>query len=102
MLCEERGFFLEIADVIRGFQLNILKGVMEARDDKIWARFIVEVNYNKINTHMFVNNFVFLSFVFCSQVKTLSNNPTNKTLSFFIPFFFSNIKYLRKHNNKYI
>jgi hypothetical protein len=52
MLCEERGFFLEIADVIRGFQLNILKGVMEARDDKIWARFIVEVNYNKIDNHI--------------------------------------------------
>lgn len=41
MLCEDRGFFLEIADIIKGFGLNILKGVMEARDDKIWARFIV-------------------------------------------------------------
>lgn len=43
MLCEDRGFFLEIADVIRGFGLNILKGVMESREDKIWAHFIVEV-----------------------------------------------------------
>lgn len=43
MLCEERGFFLEIADLIRGMGLTILKGVMEARDDKIWARFAVEV-----------------------------------------------------------
>ncbi|EEF43419.1 bhlh transcription factor, putative [Ricinus communis] len=42
MLCEDRGFFLEIADVIRGFGLNILKGVMETREDKIWAHFIVE------------------------------------------------------------
>lgn len=44
MLCEEQGFFLEIADIIRGFGLNILKGEMESREDKIWARFIVEVN----------------------------------------------------------
>lgn len=43
MLCEERGFFLEIADLIRGMGLTILKGVMETRDDKIWARFAVEV-----------------------------------------------------------
>ncbi|KAJ4840919.1 hypothetical protein Tsubulata_001115 [Turnera subulata] len=42
MLCEDRGFFLEIADVIKGFGLNIIKGVMETREDKIWARFIVE------------------------------------------------------------
>lgn len=43
MLCEEQGFFLEIADLIRGMGLTILKGIMEARDDKIWARFAVEV-----------------------------------------------------------
>ncbi|KAK6262695.1 hypothetical protein QUC31_008511 [Theobroma cacao] len=41
-LCEDRGLFLEIADVIRGFGLNILKGVMELQEDKIWARFMVE------------------------------------------------------------
>lgn len=45
MLCEEQGFFLEIADVIRSFGLNILKGEMEARDSKIWARFVVVVNW---------------------------------------------------------
>lgn len=43
MLCEDTEFFFEIADVIRGFGLNIWKGVMERREDKIWARFIVEV-----------------------------------------------------------
>ncbi|KAJ7948064.1 Transcription factor LHW [Quillaja saponaria] len=43
MLCEERGFFLEIADLIRGLGLTILKGVMESRNDKIWARFAVEL-----------------------------------------------------------
>ena len=42
MLCEEQGFFLEIVDIIQGFGLNILKGVMEACESKIWARFIVE------------------------------------------------------------
>lgn len=42
MLCEEHGFFLEIVDIIRGFGLTILKGVMEVREEKIWARFIVE------------------------------------------------------------
>ncbi|KAH7541813.1 hypothetical protein FEM48_Zijuj02G0007400 [Ziziphus jujuba var. spinosa] len=42
MLCEERGFFLEIADLIRAMILTILKGVMEARNDKIWARCAVE------------------------------------------------------------
>lgn len=47
MLCEERGFFLEIADIIRGFGLTILKGVMEICDSKIWARFLVEVGAQK-------------------------------------------------------
>ncbi|KAK9049895.1 hypothetical protein SSX86_031137 [Deinandra increscens subsp. villosa] len=42
MICEEHGFFLEIVDIIRGFGLTILKGVMEAREEKIWAHFIVE------------------------------------------------------------
>lgn len=54
MLCEERGFFLEIADLIRGLGLTILKGVMEARNDKIWARFAVEVN----NVHYIFSFFV--------------------------------------------
>ncbi|KAI3933048.1 hypothetical protein MKW92_005205 [Papaver armeniacum] len=52
MLCEERGFFLEIADKIRGFGLTILKGVMESRNDKIWARFIVEVQAHREVTRM--------------------------------------------------
>lgn len=43
MLCEERGSFLEIADIIKGLGLTILKGVMESRNDKIWAHFTVEV-----------------------------------------------------------
>lgn len=43
MLCEEQGSFLEIVDIIRGLGLNVLKGKMEIRENKIWARFIVEV-----------------------------------------------------------
>jgi len=43
MLFEEQGSFLEIVDIIGGFGLNVLKGKMEIRDTKIWARFIVEV-----------------------------------------------------------
>ncbi|XP_071730643.1 transcription factor bHLH157-like isoform X2 [Rutidosis leptorrhynchoides] len=47
MLCEENGLFLEIMDIIRRFGLIILKGVMETRSNKIWARFIVESEVNK-------------------------------------------------------
>lgn len=43
MVCEDRGLFLEIADLVKGLGLTILKGVMEARKNKIWARFAVEV-----------------------------------------------------------
>lgn len=76
MLCEEQGYFLEIADIIRGFQLNILKGVMETRDDKIWARFIVEVNqiirYDEIirsrHIHSKNKSSICFLFVYCSQI----------------------------------
>lgn len=43
MLCKEHGLFLEIAQVIRGLELTILKGVMESRSNNTWAHFIVEV-----------------------------------------------------------
>ncbi|KAJ8632356.1 hypothetical protein MRB53_025692 [Persea americana] len=55
MLCEERGFFLEIADTIRGFGLTILKGVMEVRDDKIWARFVIEANRDVTRMDIFLS-----------------------------------------------
>ncbi|KAF8030585.1 hypothetical protein BT93_E2884 [Corymbia citriodora subsp. variegata] len=42
MLCNDRGLFLEIADIIRGFGLDILKGEMGVREGKIWSHFIVE------------------------------------------------------------
>lgn len=72
MLCEERGFFLEIADVIRGFQLNILKGVMEAKDDKIWARFIVEASSHVTRID------IFLSLVQLLKQTTTGNDTTNQ------------------------
>ncbi|KAM0945404.1 putative transcription factor bHLH family [Dioscorea sansibarensis] len=55
MLCEERGLFLEIADIIRNFGLTILKGVMEIRDGKIWARFLVEANRDVTRMDIFMS-----------------------------------------------
>ncbi|KAJ0971102.1 hypothetical protein J5N97_019061 [Dioscorea zingiberensis] len=55
MLCEEHGFFLEIADIIRGFGLTILKGVMESCDRKIWARFLVEANKDLTRMDIFLS-----------------------------------------------
>ncbi|CAN1275458.1 Transcription factor bHLH157 [Linum perenne] len=49
VLCNERVVFLEIANVIRGLELNILKGVMQNREDNTWAHFIVEVNLDKVH-----------------------------------------------------
>ncbi|XP_022744992.1 transcription factor EMB1444-like isoform X2 [Durio zibethinus] len=44
MLCNEHGLFLEIAQVIRSFNLTILKGVMESCSNSTWAHFIVEAS----------------------------------------------------------
>ncbi|XWS59858.1 hypothetical protein CRYUN_Cryun08bG0158000 [Craigia yunnanensis] len=44
MLCNEHGLFLEIAQVIRSFNLTILKGVMESCSNNTWAHFIVEAS----------------------------------------------------------
>ncbi|KAL6511064.1 hypothetical protein OROGR_022188 [Orobanche gracilis] len=55
MLCEERGLFLEIADIIRGLGLTILKGVMETRNDKIWARFAVEADRDVRRMEIFIS-----------------------------------------------
>uniref|UniRef100_A0A1J3CUR4 Transcription factor LHW n=1 Tax=Noccaea caerulescens TaxID=107243 RepID=A0A1J3CUR4_NOCCA len=54
MLCEQRGFFLEIADWIRSLGLTILKGVIETRIDKIWARFTVEANRDSTRMEIFM------------------------------------------------
>nr|XP_011457575.1 PREDICTED: transcription factor bHLH157-like isoform X2 [Fragaria vesca subsp. vesca] len=66
ILCEEHGFFLELADEIRGFGLNILKGVMESREEKIWARFIVEATRHITRIE-----------VFWSLVRLLQQNGTS-------------------------
>ncbi|MED6200082.1 hypothetical protein PIB30_081850 [Stylosanthes scabra] len=42
MVCNEHGFFLEIAQVIRKLDLTILKGALENHSSAAWARFIVE------------------------------------------------------------
>nr|XP_010912383.2 transcription factor LHW isoform X1 [Elaeis guineensis] len=55
MLCEERGFFLEIADFIRGLGLTIVKGVMEGRNNKVWARFIVEADRDVTRMEIFLS-----------------------------------------------
>ncbi|OAY41362.1 transcription factor LHW isoform X2 [Manihot esculenta] len=44
MLCNENCLFLEIAQVIRGLELTILKGVLESRSNNTWARFVVEAS----------------------------------------------------------
>ncbi|KAJ4952451.1 hypothetical protein NE237_029283 [Protea cynaroides] len=55
MLCEQRGFFLEIADIIRGFGLTILKGVIEVREDKLWAWFVVEASKELTRMDIFLS-----------------------------------------------
>ncbi|KAI3851800.1 hypothetical protein MKX03_034155 [Papaver bracteatum] len=44
VLCEDHKLFLEIAQVLRDLGLTILKGVTEARSNKILAHFVVEVS----------------------------------------------------------
>ncbi|OEL35659.1 Transcription factor LHW [Dichanthelium oligosanthes] len=55
MLCEDRGIFLEIADFIKGLGLTILRGVMEMRKSKIWARFTVEANRDVTRMEIFLS-----------------------------------------------
>ncbi|CAH8389549.1 unnamed protein product [Eruca vesicaria subsp. sativa] len=54
MRCEQRGFFLEIADWIRSLGLTILKGVIETRVDKIWGRFTVEASRDVTRMEIFM------------------------------------------------
>lgn len=68
MLCEERGLFLEIADIVRGLGLTILKGMMETRNDKIWARFAVEVINNMKENVNKISPFIFMGGLDCSIV----------------------------------
>ncbi|OMO81609.1 hypothetical protein COLO4_23492 [Corchorus olitorius] len=74
MLCEDRGFFLEIADVIRGFGLNILKGLMELQEDKIWARFMVEANEQVGRTYIIWSLLLLLQQIGTSGIDS-ANHP---------------------------
>ncbi|XP_039028700.1 transcription factor EMB1444-like [Hibiscus syriacus] len=53
MLCDEHGLFLEIAQVIRSFNLTILKGVMESSSNNTWAHFVVEASKDFHRLHIF-------------------------------------------------
>ncbi|KAI5058962.1 hypothetical protein GOP47_0025972 [Adiantum capillus-veneris] len=83
MFCEEKGHFLEIADVIRSLGLTILKGVMETRADKIWARFVVEANRDvrrldimmSLTRLLHVNNNSTSSMTIGSQTAPLRSQP---------------------------
>ncbi|KAF8698949.1 hypothetical protein HU200_034775 [Digitaria exilis] len=44
MLCEDYEVFLEMAHVLKGLEVSILKGVLEPRSDKLWARFVIEAS----------------------------------------------------------
>ncbi|KAF0931496.1 hypothetical protein E2562_004617 [Oryza meyeriana var. granulata] len=44
MLCEEYGVFLEIAHVLKGLEVSILKGLLESRSDELWARFVIQTS----------------------------------------------------------
>ncbi|KAJ8768224.1 hypothetical protein K2173_021164 [Erythroxylum novogranatense] len=74
MLCEESGFFLEIADLIRGLGLTILRGVMEAQNDKIWARFAVEANRDITRME------IFMSLVRLLEQTVKGNTPSTNAL----------------------
>ncbi|XP_073149966.1 transcription factor LHW-like [Henckelia pumila] len=79
MLCEERGFFLEIADIIRGLGLSILKGVMETRNGKIWARFAVEANRDVTRMEIFLSLVHLLEQSSKSCIPQASNASCDKT-----------------------
>ncbi|GER39590.1 transcription factor-related [Striga asiatica] len=64
MVCEEKDSFLEIAGIIRGLGLSILKGLIENRDGKVWAHFTVEANHNVTRLEIFL-----------SLVRLLDQNP---------------------------
>ncbi|XP_077243109.1 transcription factor LHW-like [Tasmannia lanceolata] len=83
MLCEEGGFFLEIADIIRGFGLTILKGVMEIRDEKIWARFVVEVNRNVTRMDIFLSLVQLLQ---QTATSSISSGPSTSAVPSFVNY----------------
>ncbi|GMH02352.1 hypothetical protein Nepgr_004191 [Nepenthes gracilis] len=47
MLCKDCDHFLEIAEAIKGLNLNILKGITGSHGKKTWMRFIIEGQNNR-------------------------------------------------------
>ncbi|XP_019199318.1 PREDICTED: transcription factor LHW [Ipomoea nil] len=80
MLCEQRGFFLEIADIIRGLGLTILKGVMETKNEKIWARFTVEANRDITRMEIFISLVHLLEQTTKNGVETTPNGTDNEAM----------------------
>ncbi|XP_043710623.1 transcription factor LHW-like [Telopea speciosissima] len=85
MLCEEQGFSLEIADIIRGFGLTILKGVIEVQEDKFWARFVVEASKEVTRMDIFLSLVHLLQQTVSSGVG--SANQQSKVVDSEVPLF---------------
>ncbi|XP_022861755.1 transcription factor LHW-like [Olea europaea var. sylvestris] len=81
MLCKEHGLFLEIADVIRGLGLTILKGLMESCNDKIWARFVVETNRDVTRMEIFISLIRLLEQTAKSSDIAPFNDSSNDTMT---------------------
>ncbi|KAK4728941.1 hypothetical protein R3W88_021929 [Solanum pinnatisectum] len=78
ILCNEQGFFLEMVDIIRGFGLNILKGVMESRETKMWAHFVVEAEGNRpVTRHEIFSSLVQLLHLTSASEVGLNNQLQN-------------------------
>ncbi|KAF4351094.1 hypothetical protein F8388_013199 [Cannabis sativa] len=88
MLCEEHGLFLEIADMIRGFGLSILKGVMEVRENnKIWAHFIVEASNHITRIDVFWSLVQLLQQTNAANEIDSTKLPSNVVMNGGIPLF---------------
>ncbi|XP_042503898.1 transcription factor LHW-like [Macadamia integrifolia] len=85
MHCEEQGFFLEIADIIQGIGLTILKGVIEVREDKFWARFVVEASKEVTRMDVFLSLVHLLQQTVSSGVG--SSNQQSKVVDGEVPLF---------------
>ena len=57
MLCEEESVILDIPESIKKSGLTILKGIMETRNDKLWAKFVVEVCIDDVELSIFCSVF---------------------------------------------
>lgn len=61
MLCSEYDIFLEMANIMKGLQLQILKGVLDNRCGELWAHFVIEVPKYALIALVKVVNVLFLS-----------------------------------------